>query len=240
MFKSYALAVVAAVVSVPAHANIISGPATVIDGDTIDMTGTRIRIVGIDAPESAQSCTREGQPWACGTAASNALREIIADEPLTCRALGTDVYGRTLATCENRIFDLGREMVRRGMALASEDAPEGYAGTTELARQMRWGLWAGEFQHPADWRKANPRADQAARMARQDDVGAAPARRRAATVSDRRYTNAFGCAIKGNRSRRGEWIYHLPGQEYYEDTRPEDLFCTEREAQAAGYRRAKA
>jgi hypothetical protein len=50
----------------------------------------------------------------------------------------------------------------------------------------------------------------------------------------------LGCAIKGNRNRRGEWIYHLQGQEYYEDTRPEELFCTEREAQAAGYRRAKA
>lgn len=46
------------------------------------------------------------------------------------------------------------------------------------------------------------------------------------------------CNIKGNHSRRGEWIYHLPGMPYYEQTRPEAMFCTEAEAQAAGYRRA--
>jgi endonuclease YncB( thermonuclease family) len=240
MLKMHALAVLAAMVSVPVQANILTGPATVIDGDTIDMTGTRIRIVGIDAPESAQSCTRDGQAWACGTEATATLREIIASAPITCTALGTDIYGRTLATCETAVFDVGREMVRRGMALASADAPSGYDEATAIARQLKYGIWVGEFQQPAEWRAANPRSDQAARIARQDDVGAAPARRSAATISDRRYTNAFGCAIKGNRSRRGEWIYHLPGQEYYEDTRPEDLFCTEREAQAAGYRRAKA
>ena len=46
------------------------------------------------------------------------------------------------------------------------------------------------------------------------------------------------CNIKGNRSRRGEWIYHVPGMPYYEQTRPEELFCSEADARAAGYRRA--
>lgn len=53
------------------------------------------------------------------------------------------------------------------------------------------------------------------------------------------YANARGCAIKGNHSRDGEFIYHLPGQRYYEVTRPEALFCTEREAMAAGFRRSR-
>ena len=44
--------------------------------------------------------------------------------------------------------------------------------------------------------------------------------------------------IKGNQNRRGQWIYHLLGMPYYDQTRPEQLFCTEAEAQAAGYRRA--
>jgi hypothetical protein len=79
-----------------------------------------------------------------------------------------------------------------------------------------------------------------ARIERAQSPNRADAAASASPAPARRYTNAFGCAIKGNRSRRGEWIYHLPGQEYYEDTRAEDLFCTEREAQAAGYRRAKA
>lgn len=44
--------------------------------------------------------------------------------------------------------------------------------------------------------------------------------------------------IKGNRNRRGEWIYHVPGMPYYDQTQPEEIFCSERQAQAAGYRRA--
>lgn len=48
------------------------------------------------------------------------------------------------------------------------------------------------------------------------------------------------CRIKGNHSRRGELIYHLPGMPYYEQTRAEAMFCSEAEAQAAGFRRSKA
>lgn len=231
------LAMLAAAFSVPAQADILTGPATVIDGDTIDMTGTRIRLLGIDAPESAQSCTREGQPWACGQEATATLREIVGSGQLTCTALGTDIYGRKLAVCETPVFDLGREMLRRGMAVTSRDAPEDYAAATEIARQMKAGLWLGEFQRPEEWRAANPQA--MARLARADAETRSPRAASSRPAPERRYTNAFGCAIKGNHSRRGDFIYHLPGQRYYNETRPEALFCTEREAQAAGFRRSK-
>ena len=237
MSKTRALALLAVLACVPAQANIITGPATVIDGDTLDMTGTRIRLLGIDAPESAQSCTREGQPWACGEEATATLREIIATGALTCTALGTDVYGRTLATCENAVFDVGREMVRRGMAVPSRDAPADYEAATDIARQMKFGLWLGEFQRPDEWRAANPQA--MARFERANSTAGVERQASSRPAPERRYTNAFGCAIKGNHSRRGDFIYHLPGQRYYEDTRPEALFCTEREAQAAGFRRSK-
>ena len=46
------------------------------------------------------------------------------------------------------------------------------------------------------------------------------------------------CNIKGNRNRKGQWIYHVPGMPYYDQTRAEEVFCTEAEARAAGYRRA--
>lgn len=231
------LACLTTVISTPLQANILTGPATVIDGDTIDMTGTPIHLLGIDAPESEQSCTRDGRAWPCGAEATSTLREIIASAPMTCTTYGADVYGHTIATCETAVFDLGREMVRRGMALTGADAPADYAAATDIARQLQYGLWNGEFQHPEEWRAANPQA-----MLRPESVEPDARADRIASVRPapaRRYTNTFGCAIKGNRSRRGEWIYHLPGQVYYEDTRPEDLFCTEREAQAAGYRRSK-
>lgn len=232
-----ALAALATAISVPALAEIIAGPASVIDGDTLEMTGTRIRLIGIDAPESAQSCTRKGKPWACGKEATATLREIIGSAKLTCTAQGTDAYGRTLAVCATPVFDVGREMVRRGMAVASRDAPYDYESAAEIARQMRFGLWQGEFQQPDEWRAAHPQA--MAQLTRADAAARSPRAASSRAAPERRYTNAFGCAIKGNHSRRGEFIYHLPGQKYYDVTRPEALFCSEREAQAAGFRRSK-
>jgi hypothetical protein len=129
-------------------------------------------------------------------------------------------------------------LLQEAMALASADAPSDYDEATAIARQLKYGMWVGEFQRPAEWRAANPRA--MARIERAEAATRAEPSASARPAPTRRNTNALGCAIKGNRNRRGEWIYHLPGQEYYEDTRPEELFCTEREAQAAGYRRAKA
>ena len=229
-------------VSTPAGASILAGPATVIDGDTIDMTGTRIRLIGIDAPESAQQCRRDGQAWDCGAEATANLHAIVAEGPLECAAQGSDRYGRTLATCRNGLFDLGHEMVRRGLAIPAFDAPDAYEEARDLARQLRFGLWAGEFEEPAAWRAANPRFDTQLARAEVDErpARAAPQRPRSQpVVREARYANALGCAIKGNHSRRGEFIYHLPGQRYYEVTRPEALFCTEREAIAAGFRRSK-
>jgi len=223
--------------SAPAAANVLAGPAEVVDGDTIDMTGTRIRLLGIDAPESAQQCRRDGAAWDCGKDAASALGEILASGPLECTALGTDRDGRTLATCRNALFDLGHELVRRGLAVPfGEDAPPEYAEARDLARQLGFGMWAGEFEEPAAWRAAHPQAaPRSARVAVVALDRAAPQR----PARERRYTNAFGCAIKGNHSRYGDYIYHLPGQRYYDVTRPEALFCTEREAVAAGFRRSK-
>lgn len=230
----------AALLAVPLKAQVMTGPATVIDGDTLEMTGMRIRLVGIDAPESKQSCTRANAPWACGEEASATLAQIIGDAPLRCTAQGQDSYGRTLAICETRTLDIGRELVRRGMAITRDNAPPAYADSLSIARQLGYGLWSGSFETPAAWRAANPRADTPApRMARED--GPAPSNgTRRPPASGQRYTNQHGCAIKGNHSPRGEWIYHLPGQKHYEQTRPEALFCTEREAMAAGYRRSRA
>lgn len=229
--------ILVALVAVPASAQIISGPVTVIDGDTLDMTGTRIRLIGIDAPEAKQACTRAGAPWACGVEATASLTEIIQGQSVSCTAQGTDTYDRMLATCQTRMTDLGREMVRRGMAVPLGNAGPDYHDAAAVAQRLSYGLWSGTFQTPADWRAANPR--EASPPARQQPSIINASSERAAQPSGRRYTNALGCAIKGNHSRRGDFIYHLPGQKYYNVTRPEALFCTEREAQAAGFRRSK-
>ena len=91
----------------------VAGVPTVIDGDTIEVHGQRIRLHGIDAPESRQLCRLDGTPWQCGKDAVNALAEKIARRPVTCEDLGRDRYKRTVAG-----EDLGKWMVANGLALA--------------------------------------------------------------------------------------------------------------------------
>ena len=61
----------------------ITGPARIIDGDTIDIAGERIRLHGIDAPEAAQTCVADGVTWPCGQSATAALVEFIGGAAVT-------------------------------------------------------------------------------------------------------------------------------------------------------------
>lgn len=53
-------AIVLGLAPVAAQAQILTGTVSVIDGDTLDMGGAHIRLFGIDAPESDQTCRRNG------------------------------------------------------------------------------------------------------------------------------------------------------------------------------------
>lgn len=223
---------IAPVSAAPALAQEISGPAEVVDGDTLSMTGARIRLFGIDAPELAQTCDRGGEPWACGEAARAELVKLVQDQSVTCLGHETDAYGRLVATCRIGGLDLGEAMVGAGWATAYTQYSTYYVERETLAKRFRLGIWAATFETPATWRAAHPRSAPKTRRS------AAPAE--AASKPTIYRDGADRCAIKGNHSRYGDWIYHLPGQEYYAQTRPEALFCTEEAAQRAGYRRSKA
>ena len=70
----------------------ITGQPRVIDGDTIEIAGQRIRLHGIDAPESRQLCRRDGQRWRCGKDATSALKAFLGSRPVSCEELGRDRY----------------------------------------------------------------------------------------------------------------------------------------------------
>ncbi len=233
----------------PAAAHQIEGSAAAIDGDTLDMTGTRVRLAHIDAPEARQGCETDGELWACGKEAGTALASLVAGQTVSCRTLARDVYGREVAVCQTRLFDLGEEMLRRGMAIATDGAPQHYSAVEGLAKRQREGIWASDFQLPAQWRAANlqppqqqhsPPLQTASQGERRGAQAGSPGGSLGASRGETVHRNTRGCAIKGNRNRKGEWIYHLPGRPYYNQTRAEELFCTESEARAAGYRRSRA
>lgn len=121
-------------------------------------------------------------------------------------------------------------MVQSGLAVALPQYSNAYLGAEARAQHNRIGIWAAQFEMPAAYRAAHPRANSGPRQT---------ADRPADRSAPREQIRASGaCAIKGNRNRKGEWIYHLPGMPYYDATRPEEIFCTEAQAAAAGYRRA--
>lgn len=132
-----------------------SGPAQVMDGDTIRIDGTRLRLLDIDAFESAQTCTRGGQEYACGIEATRALSGLIAGRVVNCHGRQRDRYARPLVNCWVGDLDLNADMVRSGWAVAEFSTM--YNVDEALAREARVGAWAGSFMRPKDWRKANPR-----------------------------------------------------------------------------------
>lgn len=210
------------------------GRATVIDGDTIEIAGQRIRFNGIDAPESAQHCqTASGKSYACGRDAANALDKFLAaSRPVTCRFVDWDQYGRFVGNCARADGQSVQEwLVANGHAL---DWPRysigAFAALEVSARQAQRGIWQGKFQKPWDWRAAQR-------------IQTAPS----AVIQSPSFAivgQSGACNVKGNISRKGERIYHVPGQKYYDRTKiseskGERWFCSEDEARAAGWRRAQ-
>ncbi len=125
----------------------------VLDGDTIEVSGEKIRLFGIDAPESRQVCRRGGLEWLCGAEATKALRELVRHHQINCSGRGRDRYERLIAVCFADGKEINETMVREGWALAFRRYSKTYVGAEDAAREAGNGLWAGEFVPPWEWRK---------------------------------------------------------------------------------------
>jgi endonuclease YncB( thermonuclease family) len=128
------------------------GPASVIDGDTIEIERQRIRLHGIDAPGSDKVCERDGRPWHCGAEAAAALRARIRGHVLTCREIDRDRYGRSVARCRAGGQSVNAWIVREGYAVAYLRYSFAYLPEQIGAWWHGRGLWAGRFEHPEEIR----------------------------------------------------------------------------------------
>lgn len=132
------------------------GHASVVDGDTIEIHGERIRLWGIDAPESDQLCrNEESDLYPCGRQAAASLAALFyaIPRPVTCSPKGKDQYGRTVAVCLLGVPgpDLGQWLVANGLALDWPKYSQGrYEDAQRGAEKAGRGMWSGSFVEP--WR----------------------------------------------------------------------------------------
>ena len=208
-----------------------SGTGRGIDGDSLRVGQYEVRLFGIDAPEAKQTCTKNGQPWTCGLASADQLAKLVNGQQVNCVAVGLDRYHRVVARCSAGSRELNRYMVATGYAVAFRRYSSEYVSAEESAKAAKRGLWSSQFELPSQFRDdggyivEQPTANDVGQFIRHGRSKPQP---------------SGGCRIKGNHSRKGERIYHLPGMPYYDQTVAEDIFCTEAQARAAGYRRSKA
>ena len=100
----------------------VTGPAKVIDGDSLKVAGERIRLHGIDAPETRQTCWDDRSEFPCGKHVKAILEMSVKGQTITCEERDRERYGRIVAVCyDEKRVDLGRELVRLGWALAYRD-----------------------------------------------------------------------------------------------------------------------
>lgn len=198
-----------------AHAN-PSGTIRVIDADTFDIGGDRVRLFGIDAPEIGQPCVLDRQQIDCGTWVSDLVKARFEGQQARCDFREYDRYGRQVATCAVAGADMGQVIVAEGWATAYRRYSMLYDLDEKAAVVAGRGLWAAALEEPQAYRAANAAAPPAPDTA---------------------------CNIKGNISGNGR-IYHRPGNRDYDRTvineaQGERWFCSQAEAEAAGWRAAR-
>jgi endonuclease YncB( thermonuclease family) len=140
----------------PVSESTLSGRASVIDGDTIEIHGKRIRLYGIDAPESEQSCNANGHSYACGRQAAFVLADLIGSSVIECEQKDTDRYGRLVSQCRVGGRDIGAWMVLQGWATAYRYYSMDYVSQESDASLAKRGIWQGSFTSPYEWRKSHP------------------------------------------------------------------------------------
>lgn len=205
LLRSIVIVTATMLISLPAQAETYA-----VDGDTIELNGTRIRINGIDAPEYGQKCGE----WACGKAAADFMARLLKSGRPHCTIHSEDNYGRSIATCTVNGRDIGAEMVATGHAWAFEKFSDRYINEQTIARKSGVGVWATDAI-PAWEYRANAWASA-------------------------EQTAPAGCPIKGNITKNGHIYHAPWSPWYartrINEAKGERWFCSEGDAIKAGWR----
>jgi len=155
-------------------AEAISGKPRVVDGDSLKFGSVSVRLHGIDAPETNQTCLRAAVSWPCGFEATAALRGLIENHLVDCTRRDKDRYGRIVAVCTvvgPEGIDLNSEMVANGWAVAYRRYSPDYVAEEDKARKLGRGIWSGDFVEPEQWRRGRRGNSKPGQMPRDKDCG---------------------------------------------------------------------
>jgi len=199
----------------------------VVDGDTIEIEGgEKVRYIGIDTPETVDP---RKTVQCFGVEASKKNKELVEGKMVRLEKdiTNKDKYNRLLRYIYVGDTFINLELVKQGFAYSYSYPPDikhqdQFMKAQEEAREAKRGLW-------------NACLD--------DSSVSAPAVAPSAVPVVATQSPSGSCVIKGNISASGEKIYHLPGCGSYaktqiDESRSEKWFCSEAEAQAAGWRKA--
>ena len=152
------------VIAIGVHgAEAITGKPRVVDGDSLKFGSVAVRLHGIDAPESDQVCSRNGQDWRCGFEATAALAALVENYWVDCSEIDKDRYGRIIAVCSiggPLGIELNREMVATGWAIAYRRYSTDYVTEEMEAQKSGRGIWSGSFVTPEQWRRGKRHASK--------------------------------------------------------------------------------
>ncbi len=235
-----------AVVLIAAASPGLAAPASIPDGNTLILSNVTYALEGIDAPQTDQTCIDDkGAPWRCGIAARDALREHVAKREVRCTDRGADgiVGKRRVGECtiEGEATSLNQWMVQQGWALNADRSAKGrFKADRDKASAGRLGLWNGCFIAPDDLRRIT--------ISTAPLLGAGCPKRANWKVRETLFPEypvmPAGCDIKGKTVLRSQaagyrGVYHLASCRSHPRTKPvHRWFCTEEEAQAAGFRKS--
>jgi endonuclease YncB( thermonuclease family) len=137
----------------PQVGDVVAGDFRPSDGDSFRVDGVRIRLLGVDAPESDQTCKMGGVMVECGAMARDALADFVEGEPVSCEIVDIDRFDRRVAVCSSVSGVLNSLMAQSGWVVPMERFSTLFVADAIAAQQAGRGLWSMEFHDPADWRR---------------------------------------------------------------------------------------
>jgi endonuclease YncB( thermonuclease family) len=220
--------------------------ASIADGNTLILDGAIYRLDGIEAPQTDQTCLDEkGAAWTCGVSARDRLLEYVGKRDVRCTDRGADSIYRKQRVGEcfvaGEATSLNHWMVQQGWALNADRSAKGrFKADRDNASAQRAGLWKGCFVSPEDLRRFT--------ISTSALLGAGCPKSNNWRIRETLFPEypamPAGCDIKGRVGLRSQaagyrGIYHLPScRSYARTSQPHRWFCSEQEAQAAGYRKS--